>query len=32
VIRCPNTALGRQAAARNWFPEEKAERMLESVP
>ncbi|WP_108824185.1 hypothetical protein [Ereboglobus luteus] len=21
VIRCPNTVLGKQAAARNWFPE-----------
>ncbi|OAM87533.1 hypothetical protein AW736_22500 [Termitidicoccus mucosus] len=32
VIRCGNTSLGKQAAARNWFPEEKAETVVESAP
>jgi hypothetical protein len=32
VIRCGNTRLGKQAAARNWFPEEKAETVVESAP
>ena len=32
VIRCPGTALGKQAAARKWFPEEKTETNAASPP